>query len=46
MKIRLTVLAGLVLAIGVAPARAEKPLRDYSFIRGVDYGMTSARRTD
>lgn len=29
MKIRLAVLAGVALAIGVGPARAEKPLGDY-----------------
>jgi len=38
MTIRRAVLAGLVLA-SVEPAHAEKPLRDYSFIRGVNYGM-------
>jgi hypothetical protein len=39
MKIRLAVFAGIALAVAVGPARAEKPLKDYSFIRGVNYGM-------
>jgi hypothetical protein len=39
MKIRLAFLAGIALAIAFAPASAEKPLKDYSFIRGVNYGM-------
>src|ERR1039458_6739766 len=40
MKTRLGLLAGIVLAMAVRPALAEKPLKDYSFIRGVNYGMT------
>ena len=32
-------MAGIVLAVAVGPAWAEKPLKDYSFIRGVNYGM-------
>jgi hypothetical protein len=39
MKTRLALLAGIALAIAVVPAFAEKPLKDYSFIRGVNYGM-------
>jgi hypothetical protein len=39
MKTRLTFLAGVALALAVFPALAEKPLKDYSFIRGVNYGM-------
>jgi hypothetical protein len=39
VKTGLAVLAGIALAVAVGPARAEKPLRDYSFIRGVNYGM-------
>lgn len=39
MKTRLALFAGIALAIAVAPALAEKPLKDYSFIRGVNYGM-------
>ena len=39
MNRSLVVLAGVALASAVAPARAEKPLKEYSFIRGVNYGM-------
>jgi len=39
MTTRLTLLAGIVLATSVAPALAEKPLKDYSFVRGVNYSM-------
>jgi hypothetical protein len=39
MKTRYALLAVIVLAIAVAPSFAEKPLMDYSFIRGVNYGM-------
>jgi hypothetical protein len=45
MKARFTVLAGLVLAVAVGGARAEKPLKDYSFIRGVNYGMYGDQAT-
>lgn len=38
---RLAVLAGVALTEAVVPARAEKPLNDYSFIRGVNYGMNA-----
>jgi hypothetical protein len=39
MKTRLALLVGIALAIALVPALAEKPLKDYSFIRGVNYGM-------
>ncbi|MGE5326211.1 MAG: cellulase family glycosylhydrolase [Deltaproteobacteria bacterium] len=39
MKTRLTLLAAIVLTMATVPVRAEKPLEDYSFIRGVNYGM-------
>jgi hypothetical protein len=39
VKTRLAVLAGIALTVAVGQAPAEKPLRDYSFIRGVNYGM-------
>lgn len=39
MKTRLAVLGGIAFALAVVPAQAEKPLKDYSFIRGVNYGM-------
>ena len=41
MKTRLAILIGVGLAVALAPARAEKPLNDYSFIRGVNYGMNA-----
>lgn len=41
MKTRLAVLAGVALAAVVVPARADRPLKDYSFIRGVNYGMNA-----
>ncbi|HWB87480.1 MAG TPA: hypothetical protein VG675_25280 [Bryobacteraceae bacterium] len=41
MKTRFAILAGMALIAAIAPARAEKPLKDYSFIRGVNYGMNS-----
>ena len=33
MKTRLAVLGGIAFALAVVPAQAEKPLKDYSFIR-------------
>lgn len=39
MKTPLAFFAVIALAMAVAPASAEKPLKDYSFIRGVNYGM-------
>jgi hypothetical protein len=39
MKTRLAVLAVMAFVVAVAAARAEKPLKDYSFVRGVNYGM-------
>jgi hypothetical protein len=39
MKTRLAIFAGIALVMGVGTARAEKPLKDYSFIRGVNHGM-------
>src|ERR1035438_874717 len=41
MKMRLAILAAMAFALAAGPARAEKPLKDYSFIRGVNYGMTA-----
>jgi len=35
----LLVVAGIALVAASTPALAEKPLKDYSFIRGVNYGM-------
>ena len=39
----LLLIAGL--AVGIGAARAEKPLKDYSFIRGVNYGMGGDQAT-
>ena len=39
MKKYLIVLLGAILAVAASVARAEKPLKDYSFVRGVNYGM-------
>jgi hypothetical protein len=39
MRTRLAARAGIALAVAVGPARAEKPLKDCSFSRGVNYGM-------
>ena len=39
MKTRLAALLAIAFAMAALPARAEKPLKDYSFIRGVNYGM-------
>lgn len=41
MKTLLVIMTGIGLAATVVPARAEKPLKDYSFIRGVNYGLTA-----
>jgi hypothetical protein len=41
MKIRLAMFAGIALVVSVGPAWAEKPLKDYSLIRGVNYVMQS-----
>ena len=41
MKTRLAIFAGIALGMAVVPARAENPRKDYSFIRGVNYGMQS-----
>lgn len=35
----LAVMAGVTLALTFGPVRAERPLKDYSFIRGVNHGM-------
>jgi len=39
MRTRLAILTGIAISVAVGLARAEKPLKDYSFIRGVNYGM-------
>ena len=40
MKVRFAFLAGIGLAVALGSAWAEKPLKDYSFVRGVNYGMS------
>ncbi len=35
----MVLLAGIALALTIGSTRAEKPLEDYSFIRGVNHGM-------
>lgn len=45
MKIRIATLMGIALSVAVGSAWAEKPLRDYSFIRGVNYGMQGDEAT-
>ena len=39
MNMRIWALAGLAFILATSSARAEKPLKDYSFIKGVNYGM-------
>lgn len=39
MSFRLALLAGIAFAFTAVPVLAEKPLEDYSFIRGVNHGM-------
>ena len=41
MKTRLAALLAIACAMAVLPARAEKPLKNYSFIRGVNFGKRS-----
>jgi hypothetical protein len=45
MKIRLILFAAVALAFAAAPAFAEKPLKDYSFVRGVNYGIYGDQAT-
>jgi len=39
VNMRIWALAGLAFILATSSARAEKPLKDYSFIKGVNYGM-------
>lgn len=43
MKIRIVAMLAIGLVLPVA--RAEKPLKDYSFVRGVNYGMSGDQDT-
>jgi hypothetical protein len=45
MKRDLAVLLGVIFAVATVAARAEKPLKDYSFVRGVNYGMQGDQKT-
>jgi hypothetical protein len=45
VRIRLAVYLVIGLAVIVGSARAEKPLKDYSFIRGINYGMNGDQVT-
>ncbi len=45
MNRRLTILAGMAIVLAAGLAWAEKPLKDYSFIRGVNYGMQADQAT-
>lgn len=45
MKIRLALLLGFGLALAIGTAHGEKPLKDYGFIRGVNYGMYGDQAT-
>jgi hypothetical protein len=45
MKIRLAAMLAIGLAVTVGMARAEKPLKDYGFVRGVNYGMYGDQAT-
>lgn len=41
MNMRFAILAATALTLAAGAARAEKTLKDYSFVRGVNYGMTA-----
>ena len=45
MNKRSTVLLLMIIALAAFIARAEKPLKDYSFVRGVNYGMQADQAT-
>ncbi len=39
------VLMGMIFAVAASTVCAEKPLKDYSFVRGVNYGMQGDQQT-
>ncbi len=41
MNMRIFILTGVLISFALGPLKAEKPLKDYSFIRGVNYGMAA-----
>ena len=45
MKLRVAVLLGMIFAVAAGSACAERPLKDYSFVRGVNYGMQGDQQT-
>ena len=45
MKRNLIVLLGTIVVAASIVAHAEKPLKDYSFVRGVNYGMYGDQQT-
>jgi hypothetical protein len=45
MRIRCLVAVAMLAVISVLSARAEKPLKDYSFVRGVNYETVGDRAT-
>jgi hypothetical protein len=45
MRTRVVILLGMIVAFTTGTVCAEKPLKDYSFIRGVNYGMQGDQRT-
>jgi hypothetical protein len=45
MKRNLIFLLGLIVVAATIVAHAEKPLKDYSFVRGVNYGMYGDQQT-
>jgi len=45
MTARGTLLAGIAATVAACPLWAAKPLKDYSFIRGVNYGMNADQAT-
>ena len=45
MKSHCAILAGIAVVFAAGAAKAEKPLKDYSFIRGVNYGMNADQAT-
>jgi len=45
MNARRALFAAIAAAVAACPLWAEKPLKDYSFIRGVNYGMNADQAT-
>src|SRR3954454_8012100 len=45
MKARVVILAGMIIASAPSPIHAERPLKEYSFVRGVNHGMNGDQAT-